>query len=55
MNGFISLPCNIIHKNEETKTLNLPGNFVENFVKTFLMILIFLKTMIFNSSLLIIL
>ena len=36
MNGFISLPCNRIHKKEETKKLDLPSNFVESFYKDFL-------------------
>ena len=36
MSGFISLPRNRIHKKEETKKLNLPGNFVESVCKDFL-------------------
>ena len=36
MSEFISLPRNRIHKNEETKKINLPGNFVESFYKDFL-------------------
>ena len=36
MSDFISLPRNTIHKKEETKKLNLPGNFIESFYKNFL-------------------